>query len=231
MHSFFCEDINQSIITLNEEESTHATRVLRLQSDDIVVLLDGKGSRADARIIEPHHKKCQLQIVGEIFHEPRILHGLHIAMAPTKNIDRFEWFLEKATEIGIKRITPILSANSERKVVNHERLQKILLSAMKQSQRLYLPQLDELTPYKKLIDELNANSINMIAHCEESQKLLFAEKVEKTKDVTILIGPEGDFNSTEIEQALQKGCMPVSLGQARLRTETAGVYAVSVYNS
>jgi 16S rRNA (uracil1498-N3)-methyltransferase len=231
MHSFFCDDIKQSIITLNEEESTHATRVLRLQSDDIVVLLDGKGSRADARIIEPHHKKCQLQIVGEIFHEPRILHGLHIAMAPTKNIDRFEWFLEKATEIGIKRITPILSANSERKVVNHERLQKILLSAMKQSQRLYLPQLDKLTPFNKLIDELNANSINMIAHCEESQKLLFAEKVEKTKDVTILIGPEGDFNATEIEQALQKGCMPVSLGQARLRTETAGVYAVSVYNS
>jgi 16S rRNA (uracil1498-N3)-methyltransferase len=231
MHSFYCDDISLKTIILNEEESTHASRVLRLQAGDIVVLLDGKGSRAEAKIIEPHHKKCQLQIVGEIFHEPPILHGLHIAMAPTKNIDRFEWFLEKATEIGIKRITPILSANSERKIVNQERLQKILLSAMKQSQRLYLPKLDELTSFKKLIDELNSNSINMIAHCEESHKLLFAEKVEKAKDVTMLIGPEGDFNATEIEQALQKGCVPVSLGIARLRTETAGVYAVSVYNS
>jgi 16S rRNA (uracil1498-N3)-methyltransferase len=231
MHSFYCESFESSMLLLNEEESSHATRVLRLRAGDVVLLLDGKGSRAEATLVEPHAKRCVLELKGDIHYEVSAAAGLHIAMAPTKNIDRFEWFLEKATEIGIKKITPLLTANSERKVVNQERLQKIVLSAMKQSQRLYLPELEEMKTFKKFVEKETGNSIRFIAHCEEREKKFFANEVQKIEDSILLIGPEGDFNPTEIDMALQAGFIPVSLGNARLRTETAGVYAASVYNT
>lgn len=231
MHSFYCESFEAPALLLNEEESSHATRVLRLRAGDVVLLLDGKGSRAEATLVEPHAKRCVLELKGDIHHEVAAAAGLHIAMAPTKNIDRFEWFLEKATEIGIKKITPLLTANSERKVVNQERLQKIVLSAMKQSQRLYLPELEEMTTFKKFVEKETGNAKRFIAHCEEREKKFFASEVQKIEDSILLIGPEGDFNPTEIDMALQAGFIPVSLGNARLRTETAGVYAASVYNT
>jgi 16S rRNA (uracil1498-N3)-methyltransferase len=231
MHSFFAEHISHQIISLNEEESMHASRVLRLQSGDKIILLDGKGSRAEAIIQEPHHKKCTVQVSADVYHEEKPSQALHIAMAPTKNIDRFEWFLEKATEIGISRITPLLTSNSERKVINTERLHKILLAAMKQSQRLYLPSLDELTPIRNFLEMTDLSAQRMIAHCEESEKLFYTQEINQQQSLCLLIGPEGDFSTTEIEQAINKGFKPVSLGKARLRTETAGVYAVSLYNS
>lgn len=231
MHSFFCDDITSPLLSLSEEESAHASRVLRLRAGDKVLLLDGKGRSAVAAVLEPHPKKCMLEIQGSVYEEKAAIAGLHIAMAPTKNIDRFEWFLEKATEIGIKRITPILTSNSERKVINQERLQKILVSAMKQSQRLFLPQLDELTHFQKLLEQSKLLPQKYIAHCEETEKRFFKDELQHQVDTVLLIGPEGDFSSQEIHSATAVGFIPVSLGKARLRTETAGVYAVSIYNS
>jgi 16S rRNA (uracil1498-N3)-methyltransferase len=231
MHSFFCDTLKDNIITLNEEESTHATRVLRLEVGDDISLLDGKGKRALATITQPHHKRCVVEVNGEVYYEVPAISNLHIAIAPTKIIDRFEWFLEKATEIGVHKITPLLTDNSERKVLNHERLHKILVAAMKQSQRLYLPELTELTTFDKFIQSIDRSQQLFIAHCEENEKKLFSNIVDKSKNCCVLVGPEGDFNSDEINVALSNNFQPISLGNSRLRTETAGVYVSAVFNS
>ena len=154
---------------------------------------------------------------------------LHIAIAPTKSSDRFEFFLEKATEIGISEITPILTKNSERKKLNIVRCQKIVESAMKQSQRLFLPKLNDLTPLSAFLQQSNSSHLKLIAHCEEDDKTELKDLVLKGKDVCILIGPEGDFNPNEIEDALAIDFKPVSLGEKRLRTETAGIYVCLGY--
>jgi 16S rRNA (uracil1498-N3)-methyltransferase len=229
MQLFYVPNISGSEIILDETESKHAIRVLRLQNGNHVQVIDGAGGFYEAEITDANHKKCRLAIV-EVKKEfgKRNFH-LHIAIAPTKNIDRFEWFLEKATEIGIDEITPLLSSHSERKVVNPERLEKILVSAMKQSLKAYLPKLNGLTSYKNLIIN-NKTENKFIAYCDDVQKTHLKDLVTRAKDTLILIGPEGDFSPEEVKLAIENGFKVVSLGESRLRTETAGIVACHIVN-
>lgn len=207
------------------DESRHIIKVLRKVEGDVLHITNGRGSLFQAKILEANPKKCKAQIVSEERTIPR-LHTLHIAIAPTKMNDRFEWFLEKATEIGINEITPILCEHSERKVIKLERLQKVLQSAMKQSLQTNLPKLNPLTPLEDFLNS-NKSELQLIAHCHPEEKLELKRRVQADKDVSILIGPEGDFSKKEVDLALDKGYLPVSLGRNRLRTETAGIVACS----
>ncbi len=229
MQLFYVPDISGAEVVLNETESKHAIRVLRLPPGAHIQLVDGDGGFYEAKITEANHKKCKLEIVdSELDFEKRKFH-LHIAIAPTKNIDRFEWFLEKCTEIGIDEITPIISEHSERKVIKPERLQKILVSAMKQSVKAYLPKLNDLSTFKAFIGQ-NNSSKKYIAHCNPGEKELLKDFVLEGHDVLVLIGPEGDFSAEEVEWAKEYGFEEISLGKARLRTETAGVVACHIVN-
>lgn len=220
---FYTPDIEKDL-HLPEEESQHAVKVLRLEAGAPVELVDGHGNFYHAEITFPHHKHCEVRILSkeENFH-PQPVH-LHIAIAPTKNMDRLEWFAEKVTEIGVGEITPLLCRFSERKVVKNDRLEKILVSAMKQSKKAYLPQLNEMTSFNDFMKKHGGPNC-FIAHCYEQDKRLLAKEYEAGSDVTILIGPEGDFSEEEVALALKCGCRPISLGESRLRTETAGVAA------
>lgn len=226
MNHFFIETIEPSskAFVLNEIESKHACRVLRLKNGQQISILNGNGSQFIAEIIDNNPKKCVVKIIDTYFEDaPKSL--IHIAISPTKNMDRFEWFLEKSTEIGIDIITPIIGENSERKTIKFERLQKVLIAAQKQSQRLYLPKLNPIISVSQLIEK---TPTAYIAHCsnENVGKELNEEKFGDTS--TIMIGPEGDFSHKEIKLALKKGFTPVSLGKNRLRTETAGIYATLI---
>ena len=229
MQLFYVPNISGSEIILDETESKHAIRVLRLQKGNRVQVVDGKGGFYETQITDANPKKCRLSIVNSILEFGKRNFNLHIAIAPTKNIDRFEWFLEKATEIGIDEITPLLTSHSERKTVNPERLEKILVSAMKQSLKAYLPKLNELTSFKELI--INNKSENkFIAWCDEIQKTHLKNLATKRNNTLILIGPEGDFSSDEVKLAIENGFKVVSLGESRLRTETAGIVACHIVN-
>ena len=214
------ELVDQTEIILPEEESKHASKVLRLKEGDQIEVCNGKGTLSVCTITKNHPKKTSLLIEQTIFEEPDEYY-IHIAIAPTKNIARFEWFLEKSTELGIHRISPIIAQNSERKVLKTDRLEKIIVAAMKQSKRLYLPTLDPLLSFD---DFISSHSNGCIAHCVETEKNS-ASTIIAAKNCPILIGPEGDFSDKEIEKALQIGYKPLTLGKTRLRTETAGVYA------
>lgn len=229
MQLFYVPNISGTEILLDETESKHAVRVLRLQNGTRVQAIDGKGGFYEAEIADANPKKCRLSIINSKKEFGEKNFHLHIAIAPTKNIDRFEWFLEKATEIGIDEITPLLTSHSERKVVNPERLEKILVSAMKQSLKAYLPKLNDITPIKQLIVNNKTNN-KYIAYCDEIQKIHLKNVEIKGKDTLILIGPEGDFSPDEIKLALENGFEVVSLGTARLRTETAGIVACHIVN-
>ena len=222
MHLFYDPTISSTdkTHTLSEEESKHACRVLRLKEGDEIALLNGNGFEFLARIIDSNPKKCTVEIVS--FMEEKISpYSIHIAIAPTKNNDRIEWFLEKATEIGITDITFLLCSNNERKQTKDERFEKILISAMKQSKRLFLPKLNPLTPFKEFVSKYPKG---LIAHCYEGAKTTITTDF-KTTNFPILIGPEGDFTLSEVELALQTGYKTISLGENRLRTETAGLYS------
>ena len=224
MHIFYQPQLQDGLLELSEEETRHAVRVLRLKLNDQIQVIDGKGVSVTAEITEISKRSCSFQILEKSIEEVPILPK--IAIAPTKSIDRFEWFLEKAVEIGVSEICPILCSNSERRVLKLERSEKILLAAMKQSQRNWLPKLHELTSVETFIQ--NADSPLMIAHCRESQKVGLSNKLQT--DSWIMIGPEGDFTLEEIEVALKKGASQLDLGKSRLRTETAGIFALSVMN-
>lgn len=228
MQLFFNSNINETTqnITFDKLESKHIVRVLRKKESDFLKITNGKGFLFTAKIILANDKKCLAEII-EVEQQPKHWdYYLHIAIAPTKNNDRLEWFLEKATEIGIDEITPIICSNSERKIVKTERLQKIIQSAMKQSLQMVLPKLNEPV---KLNDFLKTNFSGTlcIAHCEKNkEKKLLKKTVANSEKTIILIGPEGDFSTKEIELALQKNYIPISLGESRLRTETAALAAV-----
>jgi 16S rRNA (uracil1498-N3)-methyltransferase len=224
MHIFYQPQLQDGLLELNEEETRHAVRVLRLKLNDQIQVIDGKGVSVTAEITEISKRSCSFQILEKSIEEVPILPK--IAIAPTKSIDRFEWFLEKAVEIGVSEICPILCANSERRVLKLDRSEKILLAAMKQSQRNWLPKLHELTSVETFIQ--NADSPLLIAHCRESQKVGLSNKLQT--DSWIMIGPEGDFTLEEIDVALKKGASQLDLGKSRLRTETAGIFALSVMN-
>lgn len=229
MQLFYVPKISGTEVILNETESKHAIRVLRLPIGERIQLVDGEGGIYIARITDANPKKCKLEIVESHKNFGKKDFHLHIAIAPTKNIDRFEWFLEKCTEIGIDEITPILSEHSERKVIKPERLEKILVSAMKQSVKAYLPRLNKLTPLKDLLEQTDSPK-KFIAHCNNGEKLHLKNKVQAKDKVLILIGPEGDFSPEEVELSKQNGFEEISLGTARLRTETAGVVACHIVN-
>jgi len=229
MQLFYTPDIKTNNYTLNEIESKHCIRVLRLSTNDKIQLIDGKGSFYEAKIIDPNPKKCIVEIIETKKDFGKRNHYLHIAIAPTKNIDRFEWFLEKATEIGIDEITPILCEHSERKIIKPERLEKVIISAVKQSIKAYKPKLNPLTKYSNLINQ-NFNGVKYIAHCQDTNKQALKLNYETGRNVLMLIGPEGDFSPNEIELAKKYNFHETSLGQSRLRTETAGVVACHTIN-
>ena len=229
MQIFYIPEISGSEIILNEIESKHAIRVLRLIVGSQVQIVDGNGGLYAAEITDAHHKRCQLSILNTKQEFGKKKFNLQIAIAPTKSIDRFEWVLEKCTEIGIDEITPILCDRSERKNIKLERLEKILISAMKQSLKAYLPKLNKLTPLKQLIIDSSFKN-KYIAHCEKEEKNHLKDLVKKESDILILIGPEGDFSPEEIQLATENNFIHVSLGESRLRTETAGIVACHIVN-
>ncbi len=220
---FYTPDIAQTPL-LPEEESNHAIKVLRLQAGDRVELIDGRGGYFEAEITVPHHKRCEVRLLSSVSEYRKRPFRVHIAIAPTKNMDRMEWFAEKATEIGVDEITPIICRFSERKVIKCDRLEKILVSAMKQSKKAYLPKLNEQCDFSEFIRRQDLGQ-RFIAHCYEQDKKSLSGLYQPGLDATIMIGPEGDFSEAEVETALKTGFLPVSLGNSRLRTETAGVVA------
>lgn len=229
MQLFYIPDISGDFVTLDQTESKHAVKVLRMHEGDRVKLIDGKGGVYEAEIADLHPKKCRLSILNVQKEINRKKFRLHIAIAPTKNIARFEWFLEKATEIGIDEITPLLSEHSERKIIKYDRSEKILISAMKQSQKAFLPKLNELTSFNEFIQN-NLEKQKFIAHCNEGEKNHLKNAIQKESDLIILIGPEGDFSQEEVLTAKEKGFKEISLGDERLRTETAGILACHIAN-
>jgi len=226
MQLFYTPDIDPSHpqYFLNEEESKHCVRVLRFETGSEVTLIDGKGVLYYATIKEAHPKRTILQINSVITSFNKRNHYLHIAIAPTKNIERLEWFLEKATEIGIDEISLIICQRSERKEVKVERLDKIITSAIKQSIKAYHPVLYSPVKYNQLLAK-PFDGQKFIAHCEKRNKTSLEAELIKQGRYLILIGPEGDFTTDEIDTALQNGFKPITLGESRLRTETAGLEA------
>ena len=223
MSLFYVPDINLGQV-FSEEESQHAVRVLRLQAGNEIEIVDGVGGFYKAVITNPHPKHCTFEIKETILNYGKRDYKLHIAIAPTKNIERFEWFLEKCVEIGIDEVTPLLCRFSERKIIKPERLEKIIVSAAKQSIKAYFPKLNPMANFDEFIKSKNADQ-KFIAHCYEDDKKLLQNVCQKSLDVIVLIGPEGDFSPEEVQKALKNGYQPISLGNSRLRTETAGVVA------
>ena len=225
MQLFYNPDIDASSETysFSKEESKHIIKVLRKKLGDILHITNGKGYLFEASITDANIKRCEIKITNSTL-QPKRNYSLHLAVAPTKMNDRYEWFLEKATEIGVDSITPIVCDHSERKVIKHERFEKIIQSAMKQSLQTYLPKLNELTPFKDFLKH-SFEGQKFIAHCEETEKKSLKNLNISQQEITILIGPEGDFSSSEIESALTENFIPISLGATRLRTETAAIAA------
>lgn len=229
MKLFYTPDITDSkTYVLNETESKHAIKVLRLTVNDEIVLIDGKGTFYFSKIINPHHKKCEVKIF-KIKEEKNSKPNLHIAIAPTKNNDRLEWLIEKATEIGISEITPIICDNSERKILKIERLEKRAIAAMKQSLKATLPIINEACKFSELISK-EFSGEKYIAHCYDENQVHFKNCYTSNNDAIILIGPEGDFSKNEVELAIKNKYIPISLGESRLRTETAGLYICNAFN-
>ncbi|PRX55327.1 16S rRNA (uracil(1498)-N(3))-methyltransferase [Flagellimonas meridianipacifica] len=206
------------------EESKHISRVLRKKEGDVLHITDGRGILYEAELLNTDSRKCNAQII-KIQNTKTKPYYLHLVVAPTKMNDRFEWFLEKATEIGVDEITPILCARSERKSLKLERMQRVLQSAMKQSLQTFLPKLNPLSSFNDFLENQPLNSLSFIAHCEENEKKELKNVLAPGRDTTILIGPEGDFSPEEIDMAIKKGYHPVAMGNTRLRTETAAIVA------
>jgi 16S rRNA (uracil1498-N3)-methyltransferase len=230
MQIFYAPNITGSSYTLPEDEARHCLRVLRMREGDEVKLVDGKGNIFTGRISSPNPKECILEIIEKKSNYGKRPFYLHIAIAPTKNADRFEWFAEKATEIGVDEITPLLCERSERKSVNSERIERVVISAMKQSEKAYLPTLNAMTSLEKLMANTPADFVKLIAHCNEKSIPHLKKMVKPGEKVLILIGPEGDFSPREVDLALENGFRAISLGSSRLRTETAGMVACHAVN-
>lgn len=230
MHLFYTPSLlpTSSMVSLSEEESKHCVKVLRMRIGNELLLLDGKGGRYHATIIKDNPQKVDIQIITYT-KDVKKFASLHIGIAPPKNIERLEWFLEKATEVGIVEITPLYCEHSERKDLRIDRLQKVIISAMKQSRNSYLPKLNELTKYKEFVEKAKAQH-KMMAHCAIGEKQYIHQILTPNADALILIGPEGDFSSKEITFAIEHQFNPISLGNSRLRTETAALQSCIEFN-
>ena len=224
MQLFYNPDISAAseYFTFDKEESKHIIKVLRMKDTDVLYVTNGLGVLFKTQISLASDTKCTVKIISSEKSEPLPYH-LHLAVAPTKMNDRYEWFLEKATELGIAEITPIICDRSERKQIKTDRFDKIIQSAMKQSNQYYLPKLNEPIAFKDFIKI--KGGLKLLAHCEEGSKKTLKNILKPGQNVTILIGPEGDFSDKEIQLALENNCIAVSLGNTRLRTETAAVIA------
>lgn len=226
MHLFYTPDIQpqHKAFILSEDESKHAVRVLRLVVGQQLRLVDGNGGYYTAVITDAHPKRTVLEILEvSTAHGKRPYH-LHVAIAPTKSIDRMEWFLEKATEVGVDEITPIICDHSERKEVKIERLRKVVVAAMKQSLAAYLPKINPTTRFDDFVGS-GFLAKRLIAHCADGEKRHINDSLPRGESAVVLIGPEGDFSTAEIRRAMQAGYTGVTLGNTRLRTETAALMA------
>ncbi|MFT4600539.1 MAG: 16S rRNA (uracil1498-N3)-methyltransferase [Arenicella sp.] len=227
-HTFFCSDLNFGL--LDEGESLHATKVMRLKEGDQINIIDGNGRSVEAKITSTVKKEVGFEVINEDRSSEHPL-PLTIAIAPTKSIDRFSFFLEKCTEMGIKEVIPIESANSERKRLRKDKAEKVAIGALKQSGNRFLPHIHEMISFKEMISKDYGEAVKLIAHCEDDNSKKTIENTLKVNQSSIiLIGPEGDFSPEEINLAKENGFTPISLGKSRLRTETAGILAChSVY--
>ena len=228
MHLFYTPDIAHSH-ELPADEAAHALRVLRLQPGDEVRLTDGQGGFYHARISECNRKRCMVEVIEREEQAPLWTGHLHLALAPTKNMDRMEWLAEKATEIGFDELTFLNCQWSERRIVKGERIEKILISAMKQSLKARLPKLNDITDFAQFVKQ-PVSGQKFIAHCHEGEKTPLRQALQPAQDALVLIGPEGDFSPDEVALAVAEGFTPVTLGNTRLRTETAALVAVHLMN-
>lgn len=226
MIQFFAPDIATDPV-LPESESGHCVKVLRMQPGAEVEVIDGKGGAYTCRLLEAHHKHALVQIIERRDHPLSWAYQLTIAVAPTKHMDRMEWLTEKLTEVGVNRLIPALGDRSERREIKTERLEKIAVSAMKQSLKAVLPEIAPMTSVRRIIEECTASQ-RFICYCDDSvERRVLAKEIKPATDTLILIGPEGDFSPAEVELALSRGFIPVTLGNNRLRTETAALFAAS----
>ena len=225
MNLFYSNDIQESTVVLHDDEAKHCAKVLRKVVGDEIHVIDGCGNFYKVRIDVVDKKDCYCSILETTPHLGCHNYYVRMCVAPTKNIDRFEFFVEKAVEIGVDEIVPICCDNSERKVLKLDRIERIVLSAMKQSYKATMPTLHEMKAVKAVL-AADYSGKKCIAHCENQEKKLLRDEVAKGEEITILIGPEGDFSLAEIQQAKQQGWIPISLGESRLRTETAAIAAV-----
>jgi 16S rRNA (uracil1498-N3)-methyltransferase len=227
MQIFYSPVIVNNETVLDESESKHAVRVLRLGAGSQVMLYNGSGGIFLGEITDAHPRKCRIRILENEHPDSHNAFQLHLAIAPTKNMDRLEWFLEKATEIGVGEITLLLCDHSERKSVKADRLEKKLISAMKQSGNAFLPKLNPMIPFGEFI-RITGSAQKFIAHCHPGEKPHLKNALGKTDEFLVIIGPEGDFSEPEVEQAKAHGFREISLGNSRLRTETAGIVACMI---
>lgn len=231
MQLFYAPDFTGPQYTLPEEESKHCVRVLRLRCGDVLHLTDGRGNLYVCRIADDHPKRCRVEVLSTETQREPLGYRLQMAVAPTKNADRYEWFLEKATEIGCTEFVPLESRHSERRSLNPDRCGKVVVAAMKQSLKRWLPELRPLTPFSALV-AAPFEGRRFIAHCDRAQtaagKRHLAALLKAGEAAQILIGPEGDFSPEEIAEAVGAGFEEITLGRQRLRTETAATVAVSM---
>lgn len=224
MHTFYTPDIEGRNYTLSAEESKHAVKVLRLKEGDAVELVDGKGGYYNCRIKIAAIKACMVEVVGKIENHACRDFRLHIAMAPVKNMERMEWMMEKCTEIGMETFTPVRTERSERDAVKTERLLRVAVAALKQSHKALLPEINPMVSFEEFIENVSEEQ-RFIAYCGRGEKKGLFKLCRPGEDTVVLIGPEGDFSSEEVDKAVRKGFIPVSLGNSVLRTETAAVVA------
>ncbi len=227
MQLFYAPDIVPPHHTLTEEESKHCVRVLRMSSGDRLMITDGQGNMHTAQVTDANPKRCTVEVISTETEYGKRPYSVTMAVAPTKNADRYEWFLEKATEVGCDTFIPIECAHSERRVLKHDRSEKVITSAVKQSLKAYHPVLEPVTDIKEIIAR-PFDGKKLIAHChdEAGRRIPMRDAIAKGDNVLVLIGPEGDFSREEVELAIANGFTAISLGESRLRTETAALAAV-----
>ncbi len=224
MNLFYLSEIVTDTVVFDKENSMHCCKVLRLKSNDVIMITNGKGFFYEGKIVDANPKATVIQITGKKQVEKNWKQQIVLCIAPTKNIARTEWAIEKCTEIGVDEITPFISFHSERKVIKHERLEKIITAAVKQSLKAWHPELNPITTFKELVKE-PFDGQKFIAYIHEDHKKLLSNSIKTNENIKILIGPEGDFSPEEVELAMANGFKPISLGKERLRTETAMVSA------
>ena len=230
MQLFIGHPVSETEAFLSEEESWHCVKVLRHKAGDVIAMIDGKGGFYKTILTEANQKKCSLRIESKEFSEPSRKYKLHIAIAPTKNIERIEWFVEKAVEIGIDEFSFIICKNSERKIIKIDRIHKIVESAVKQSLQRYLPKINDAIDFTTFLKQTNTNDQKFIAHCQTPGLHLFTKQFKASGSSLVLIGPEGDFTMNEVNAAKEAGFGEISLGENRLRTETAALYACNAFS-